>query len=180
MSQARLPTARTAADLRREFDLGFAAPPAAEPAQHERFLAVRIGGDPYVIRLAEIGGIYAGRHIAPMPSTLPALLGVAGFRGQIAPVYDLAALLGYPARAGPRWLVLTRSSDAVALGFDAFDAQWVVPAQDVVATSASASARPHVRDAVRANGELRPVAHLASVLDEIRKQVKAALSIKEA
>lgn len=180
MNTARTARMQTAAELRREFDRGFAAARSSGPAQSEAFLAVRIGGDPYAIRLAEIAGLYAGRRVTPLPSPLAALLGVAAFRGQVAPVYDLAALLGYSARAAPRWLVLARSADVVALGFDAFEAQWVVPAQDVVASAGSAGARQHVREAVRAKDELRPIAHLPSVLEEIRKQAAATQSIKEA
>lgn len=180
MTAAKPLFARTAADLRREFDHGFALKPAAELEQFERFLAVRIAGDPYAIRTAGIGGLFAHRRIVPLLSPLPAFLGMAGFRGQIAPVYDLAALLGYPVSVAPRWLVLASSREPVALAFEAFEGQWLVSPQDVVSDSGDGGARLHVRGAMRANGGMRPIAHLPSVLDEIRKQVGATQSIKEA
>jgi hypothetical protein len=98
MTDADQSPLRTAAALRREFDQSFAQPPATELARVENFLAVRIGGDAYAMRVAEIAGLYADKRIVPLPSPLPSLLGTVGFRGQIAPVYDLAMLFGYPAR----------------------------------------------------------------------------------
>ncbi|MBI1943736.1 MAG: chemotaxis protein CheW [Betaproteobacteria bacterium] len=180
MNAAKPSFARTAADLRREFDCGFALKPATELEPFERFLAVRIAGDSYAIRAAHIGGLFAHRRIAPLPSPLSELLGVAGFRGQVAPVYDLAALLGYPVSDAPAWLVLARSPEPVALAFGAFEGQWLVSVQDVMTDSGNGGARSHVRGAVRTNGGMRPIVHLPSVLDEIRKQIGAIQSTKEA
>jgi purine-binding chemotaxis protein CheW len=157
--------------LREAFDRSFAEPLAPAVAQTEAFLAVRIAGNAYVLRIGEIAGLFADRVVAPVPSEVPHLLGVSGLRGAIVPVYDLAALLGYPAGAATRWLVLARSREPVALAFEAFEAQLALLPRDVVS---AADDRQHVRGAVRAAGGLRPIAHLPSVLDEIHKRVKAA------
>jgi purine-binding chemotaxis protein CheW len=70
------------------------------------------------VRLDELGGLFVDRPITPLPSPVPQLLGVAGFRGAVVPVYDLAALLGHRRAGSPRWMVLTSGADAVALAFD--------------------------------------------------------------
>jgi purine-binding chemotaxis protein CheW len=182
MTQLDKSIATIAASLRREFDRSFAAAPMTEIARVENFLAVRIGGDAYALRVTEIGGIYADRRIVPLSTPLPELLGLAGFRGQIVPVYDLSALLGYPARAAPRWLVLAQWRKAVALAFDAFEAQLMVSPERIVAAfnvEGMSNVRPHVRGAVQTDTAVRPIVHLPSVLDDIQKRVAITHSSKE-
>jgi purine-binding chemotaxis protein CheW len=107
---------RRAAEMRRRFDEGFAAPypPPAPPS--EDLLLLRLGGDGYALRLGDIAGLYAGPPVMPFPEPAPGLVGIAGFRGRIAAVYDLAALLGRPAAAAPRWLALAAAAP-VAFAF---------------------------------------------------------------
>ena len=66
---------------------------------------------------------------------MPALLGVAGFSGQIVPVYDLAALLGHPVPDRPRWLVLAGGAPPLALAFHELDGHLRVPAGTILAGS---------------------------------------------
>jgi chemotaxis signal transduction protein len=112
--------ATTAGGLRQAFDRSFAEPPAPAKAGLIELLAVEIGGDCYAIRLAEITGLYADRRVVPLPSAVGELLGLVGFRGLMAPVYDLAALLGHTPARSPRWLVLSGQSSPVALAFERF------------------------------------------------------------
>ncbi len=85
-----------AAELRDAFDRVFAEahPPAPPPS--EDLLAIRIASEPYALRLTEIAGLFADRKITPVAGRVSALLGIAGFRGLIVPVYDLQVLLGCP------------------------------------------------------------------------------------
>src|ERR1700675_3898235 len=108
----------TAATLRRHFDEAFAAPtsPIAEPL--EDLLAIRVGSDPYALRLSEIAGLHVGVKIVPIPSPAAQLLGIVGIRGVMAPIYDLAALLGYPPAASPRWIALARAAQPVGFAFE--------------------------------------------------------------
>jgi chemotaxis signal transduction protein len=172
MIETDLARSVSAAVLRREFDLAFAQPPHTENASLENMLAVRIGGDPYAIRLAEITGLYAGRRIVELRTSTPELLGMVGFRGQIAPVYDLAALLGYDTRRAPRWFVLVPWRETVALAFDAFEAQLTIPAERFVATAGEGGdTRAHVRGAVHADSIVRPLLHLPSAIQDIQERV---------
>jgi len=116
--------ATTLSELRRVFDEGFMEAVAGTRAQFDDLLAIRVRGDPYAIRLADIDGLFVERRIVPLPTPVPALLGLAGFRGQMVPVYELGQLLAYAASLEPpRWLLMAKAREPFALAFDAFDAQ---------------------------------------------------------
>lgn len=175
----------TANLLRQEFDRSFAEPPVSGIVSVEDFLAIGIGGDPYAVRLAEIRGLYADRRIVPLPTPVPELLGMASFRGQIAPVYNLAALLGYShlrERTLPRWLVLVRWRVPVALAFDAFETHLRVAPEAIVESSAvvdTGRVRPHTRGAVQDDAVRRPIVPLPAVLEDISQRVEATPMKKE-
>ncbi len=182
MTQSNSRLVESVLALRREFDLSFAQAPRMETEQRANLLAIRIGGDPYAIRVSDIGGIHADCHIMPLPTPIPELLGVAGFRGQIVPVYDLAALLGYARAASPRWLVLLwqRESEAVALAFETFEMHFSVSQVHIVQAPTSIPSptglpRPHLFDAVSDKGTVRPVIQLQSLLGGIQKRVDSSI-----
>ena len=168
--------------LRQEFDLSFAQAPQMKMEAPVNFLAIRLEHDAYAIRVAEIGGLYTDRRIMPLPTPIPELLGIAGFRGQIAPVYDLAALLGYVRQTPPRWLILMQAREPVALAFDVFEAHFAVLSERIVtahgaAEGAVGTSRKYLFDAVRTDDAIRPIIHLQSLLDNIQRQ--AALSVRQ-
>ena len=165
--------------LRREFDAAFARAPLMESAARENLLAVRLGGDGYVLRVAQIAGLHADKLISPLATPVEELKGLAGFRGKAAPVYDLAALLGYPNAGKTRWLVLARSVEPLALAFETFEAHFSAAAAEIVrapgATLKVAPAiQPQVFDAVSFEGAMRPVIDLASIVDTIRRRCAPA------
>lgn len=160
--------------LRDEFNRGFAQAPAQAPAGLERLLAIQAGAH-CLLRLSAISAIHTDRVLLPLPSRLPELLGVTGIRGQLVPVFDLAALLGHaPARA-PRWLVLSGSGGAMlGLAFAAFDAH-VLAAPEQFLPAAAMPAAPggmarHVEQAVQVEGGLRPLIGLAGLADELTRR----------
>lgn len=162
--------------LRREFDGSFAQAPRLEREPLEGLLAIRLGGDPYAIRVSEINGIHADRRIMPLPTPVPELLGVAGLRGQIAPVYDLAALLGYARASSPRWLILLRGSPQrtyVALAFDTFERHYSVSLRHIVSESGTrtvhaGTGQAHLASVVCTDDVVRPIISLPSLLQEIQ------------
>jgi chemotaxis signal transduction protein len=92
-----------AAELRQAFDLSFALPPPPASQEVEDLLTIRVAGDPYAIRLGDIAGMVAGRKVVPVPAVTLDLLGLAGIRGGVVPVFGLASILGYgqsPVRHG--------------------------------------------------------------------------------
>ncbi|HEX7645279.1 MAG TPA: chemotaxis protein CheW [Burkholderiaceae bacterium] len=172
---------QTAADLRREFDDAFARAPRTEAASLHNLLAIRLAGEGYVLRVAQIAGLYVDKTVSPLPTPLPELKGLAGFRGRVAPVYDLASLVGYPAApAVPsmRWLVLARADEPLALAFEAFEAHFSIAQADIVRAPGAAlkvapALRPQVFDAVRFGAAMRPVIDLVSIIDTIRRRCAA-------
>ena len=175
MDQANLDEmnlADTLVDLRRTFDDAFAHPYSAAVQVTESILAIQVRDDAYALRLTEIAGLVDGRTIVPVPSPMPALLGVVGIRGQVVPVYDLGFLLGYGAAARPlRWMVQLRQGDVVAVAFDAFEAQQRLTmraGEETGSTVPDSVASRHLADVVRTD-RLRPVLNLASVYEAIRQ-----------
>jgi purine-binding chemotaxis protein CheW len=121
----------------------------------------------YALRLAEIAGLFPDRKIIPLPGGPPALLGIAGFRGAILPVYDLPALLGLSLEPAPRWLAMAAGAP-VAFAFTALDGLLRVGRDAiVVAHVADALPRPHVQLFLRASEQVRPIVDLASLLDAV-------------
>jgi chemotaxis signal transduction protein len=149
----------TAAVLRRLFDEGFAAPAASIREPVEDLLAIRIASDPYALRLSEIAGLHVDIKIVPVPSPVAQLLGIVGIRGVMAPIYDLAALLGYPPVVNPGWIVFARGSRRVGFAFETFESHLQVPRGSLAETGDD-----QTRASVLAGGALRPIVHLASVV----------------
>jgi purine-binding chemotaxis protein CheW len=161
-----------AAALRDAFDRSFTRAPHTDTADVERLLAIGIGSDRYVMRLAEVGGLFTDKKITPLPSHAPALLGIAGFRGTVLPVYDLATLLGYARAAAPRWLLLAVGAP-IGLAFERFDGHLTVRA-DAIVREASADASVQGAREFLHGGVAVPVVRLAAVLDTIRSSGRAS------
>lgn len=124
-----------AAELRRAFDDSFSTAPQPRVELFERLLLVRAAGQPLAIRMKQIARLEASRPVLSVPSRIPELLGVAAFRGSLAPVYDLGALLGFEgSRAPGRWVALTAGNPTIALNLDQMEGQ-----VDVEPTSLSRS-----------------------------------------
>ena len=162
----------TATALRRLFDASFAAPAALISQRLEDLLAIRVGSDPYALRTSAIAGLHVGLKIVPVPSPVAQLLGIAAIRGMMAPIYDLAALLHYPPAANPRWFVFARAPQPVGLAFETFESHLQLPQSSVAngngEDGTTVGAGQHLRGTLRAAGALRPIIHLASVLEMIR------------
>ena len=85
--------------LRSAFDRSFAEPAHFDTTPMADLLAFHAGSQAYALHLSEIAGLFADKKITRLPGRTAALLGIAGFRGAIVPVYDLSALLGSPRRS---------------------------------------------------------------------------------
>jgi purine-binding chemotaxis protein CheW len=158
-------TSSRVAELRRDFDDSFAAPPAADMAAKVSLLAIRLAGKGFAIRLAEIAGLFADKKITRVPGASASMLGIAGFRGAIVPVYDLQCLLGEPAAKAARWLVHAAAAP-VAFAFDVFEGQLRVP-PDAIKPPDSEVRDGLTEDFVQADAMLRPIIALARVLEAI-------------
>jgi chemotaxis signal transduction protein len=170
----------SADELRRAFDGAFAAPPEQRSDDFERLLAMRIGRDAYAVRIGELAGFAAAPKIVPVSSPIPQLLGIAGIRGNLVPVYSLAALLGYEqGEEGPRWFILCTGEDPIAMAFADLEGYLELPRSEVRAQGEGEVQRKHVREMVRTAGEMRAVIDLMSLARSIKERVALALAIKE-
>jgi chemotaxis signal transduction protein len=164
MTDSALRLAERAAALRTDFDRSFAAPPRVDTATKLDLLAVRVGGEPCAIRLSDIAGLFADRRVTRIPGSNAALLGIAGFRGAVLPVYTLHALLGHPGTQTPRWLVIAAAAP-VALAFDAFEGHLRTAADGLLPQQSKM--RGCTREFIRAADVIRSVLHLPSVIEAL-------------
>jgi purine-binding chemotaxis protein CheW len=156
-----------AAALREAFDRGFAEAPRTGLAEQVDLLALGLAGHPFAIRLAETAGLFSDRKVTPTPTSIREFRGIAGIRGALVPVYDLAAVMGHASVARSRWLLLAREAP-VAFAFDDFegqlrlDSEAVAPHQD--------QTREFVREVVRLPVP-RPVIHVPSVIAALSRRM---------
>lgn len=161
---------RTAA-LRQAFDESFAAPPPQGSQELVDLLRIRVAGDPYAIRLRDITGIVARRKVVPVPGGTPDLLGTAGIRGGIVPVFALGLLLGYgQAAEAPSWMVLCGPDEPIALAFPEFEGYARLPQSSIHLDDNLRPARQHVKEVARIEAERRPVISIPLVVATIRNR----------
>jgi purine-binding chemotaxis protein CheW len=156
--------AARAAALREGFDASFAAAPAVEQPPTAGLLAVRVGVTPAALRLTDVAGLHADTAITPMPMAPAELLGLAGFRGAVVPVYDLGTLLGAPGTGWPRWCVVAAGRPAVAFAFHHFDGYLEVSVDAVRATAGGSGPR---RDVVTVDGQARSIVEIGALVAAI-------------
>lgn len=155
-----------AAELRREFDRGFAEPPTAGGLASEGLIAFRLRSQAFAVRLSDIAGVFADKKVTPVPGANVALLGIAGFRGSIVPVYDLLMLLRKCRGDVPRWLMIA-ANEPVAFAFDAFDGQLRVAPAAIRSQHGDRDTSSYTSEFVQDGSVLRPVVSLSLILGAI-------------
>ena len=163
--EAALHISKRAVQLRRDFDRGFADPPPIGSEIKQDLLAIRLGARKFAIRLSEIASLFADKKVTPVPGAAAAMLGVAGFRGSILPVYDLQSLLDLSNSQAPRWLVVA-SAASVAFSFDAFEKQIRVSPDEIKCQQTEAK-NSFTKEFIQTEGILRPIIQMSSVLDSV-------------
>ena len=63
------------------------------------YVFVRLGDESYALSVEHVREVLAGADITPLPGAGQHVLGLLNLRGDVVPVFDLAALLGASARA---------------------------------------------------------------------------------
>jgi chemotaxis signal transduction protein len=174
-------TSAQAANLRNAFDRARAIPVSSETAEQiENMLAIRVSGDAFAIRLSEISGLATDKKIVALPSPIPELLGVAGIRGRLVPVYSLAALLGYSASADQgRWLALCGTEEPVGLAINDFEGYLRVPLAQVYPAEQKDAVSKHVTHVVRAPDMIRAVVSIPQLLEIIQSRCRNVGGSKE-
>jgi chemotaxis signal transduction protein len=157
---------KRAAELRLAFDSSFANPPCVARSSTQDLLAIRVGAQKFALRLAEISGLFVDKKITFVPGGSEYLLGIAGFRGVIAPVYDLRRIFGYPGGQAPRWLVIAATA-SVGFAFDAFDGQLRI-SPEAIAPRQRSDKHDLTGGVVHAGDVVRPIIELSRVLDMLQ------------
>ncbi len=159
-------------EFRRSFDEGFALPLRERTSGLEDLLAIRIGGDSYALRVRELTGLDRSRQVVPLPTRVPDLLGLAGIRGKLVPVFSLAVLLGYAKdRDDTAWLALCNRDQELALSFGEFTEHVrVTPGQ--ICPAADGAARDHVREVVRIDSKTFAIVSVPSIVSSIQGRME--------
>ncbi len=153
--------------LREDFDASFTVPATVTRRDAAAFLAVRIGTEPFAIRLLDIAGLTGPRTIVRVPSRRAELLGIVGMRGAVVPVYSLARMLGRTGVADDApWLILAGTVTRLALAVTRFEGHRYASNDDIDTTTAPRDQR-HIAEIVRVGSELRPVIAVASIVRAI-------------
>jgi chemotaxis signal transduction protein len=161
------------ADMRRAFDQSFATPHVGASESLERMIVIRLGGEPFAMRASHISGIARAKCIVSLPSRIPEVLGLAGIRGTLVPVFDLRSILKLkPCVSTPSWLALVVDQVPIALGFDEFDGQVELSPTNLYADE-SPTPRSHVQLLARIGPSVHPVIDIPSILEVIRKKADA-------
>ena len=172
-----------AAQLRQDFDRTFALPPSPASPEVEDLLTIRVAGDPYAIRLLDIAEIVTGRSVVSVPAVTPDLLGLAGIRGGIVPVFGLSSILGYGANPGsPRWMILCGSEEPIALAFSEFEGYLRLPSSALHADenfSATSEKTKYLDQVARTPEGVRAVISIALILATIRNRISQHRPTKE-
>jgi chemotaxis signal transduction protein len=161
--------ANRASELRADFDSAFSCAPPDTATPTETLLAIRVAQAPYAIRLSQAIGLHVDKPITRLPGTPPEVLGIAGFRGSIATVFDLSVLLGSGPTEASRWIVLASNSPSVGFAFDRFEGHLQLSPR-AIATAAYSEYRPSnsmnqtVADSYR---EVRPIVNLSNLIEVI-------------
>jgi purine-binding chemotaxis protein CheW len=151
--------------LKRDFDRAFAAPARTVQEAYEDALAIRVGGEAYAIRLADVAALGARPAPVPLPSRRPECLGLVSQGGSLAALYSLAALLGLGAST-PRWMVLLKGGTGLALGFEGYEGYARIPLSEI-APLADGAKRRHVTRAAGRGAVTRLIIDIPSILNEL-------------
>jgi chemotaxis signal transduction protein len=158
------------AELRRAFDQTFAVRPPAPSAAHVDLLALRVAGDPCVVFLRDINGILRATRIASVPGAPADVLGLAGVRGTLVPVFALASLLGHTVQEPARWLLICGTDEPLAFAVAAIDGHFQLPESRLHTNAHHADGRPHISQVAETDAGVRPVINIPHLVAGIRSR----------
>ena len=163
-SQAALVT-----QMRDAFDEAFSRPELIRQ-ENEFAIWIRVAGEIVAVRMADVASLMKSKKIVPLPARSPDVLGVISLRALLAPVYDLAALLGMKATATPSWLILATGEPLVVLAFDAFEGRHALTRHGEPQDASGREERPQLVDTAWG---LRPLLDIPGLAAAIRKRAGA-------
>jgi purine-binding chemotaxis protein CheW len=166
-----------AANLGRAFDLAFVertsveAPRGEVASQLVGLLGLRVAGDRYGVPIADIVGLLPKQTIVALPSAVPELLGIAGVRGGLMPVYSLGALLGYRGVAETCPWIIVVGAERIGLAFETFEGYLRVSSAEI-AVERDAGPRPHVAQTARLGDSFVGIVDLRSIQRVVEEKAR--------
>ncbi len=149
-----------AMELRREFDATFAKAPLESATVSQDFLMIRVSGEPFAIRVRDIGRVTSASQILAVPTRRATVLGVVAIRGVIVAVHSLARLLGHASNDMPKWIAIAAGTETTGLAFDELER--------FVRIHNASEERVLVHD-----GLARPIVDVAAILESIHTKRKS-------
>lgn len=162
------------AELRASFDAAFALAPPEASAASIGLLAIRVGKDGYAIRMTDLSDVQAARRVVPLPGGRSELIGLAGIRGRLVPVYSLAALLGQAETQAWTWLAICGTEQPIGLTFDELEGYLQASPADLYAAAESERSRGHVREVLRKDGTTTMVVSADSIVGMLRGAIDSS------
>lgn len=155
--------------LRTEFDRDFAKPAHAESANLEEYLGFSTADGKYAVLLQQVGAVQEIRTVTRVPGGRAGFEGLATVQDQLVAVYDLAALIAAPGRAGARrWLLVCQADRQVGFAIDAVDGYLRVPLGHIVQAQ-SEHRVDSIRQAIDQQDVPRLVVDLVALIAAIRR-----------
>jgi purine-binding chemotaxis protein CheW len=165
---------RRLAELRSGFDTAFARPSAEVVKDSVGLLLIRLGTERYALRVTELSDVVPACKVVPLPGSRPELLGIAGVRGRLVPVYSLGALVGRPTSASWSWIAICGNEESLGLTFDVLEAYVQVASADLVAATSADGGGGHVREVLRSGGALAAVIGTGSIVIAIKSRAEGS------
>jgi chemotaxis signal transduction protein len=160
------------AALRLGFDRSFSLPVVEAIDDLIDLVMIRVGRDPYALRLAQLAALESDRTITPLPSEHAELLGIAGVRGTVVAVFDLALLFGLGRPEATRWLVLAKGAP-LAFAFGTFE-RLVAVRPHALARAASARSAAEAEIVVH-DGVSVPLIDLSALVAGLERRARRVL-----
>jgi chemotaxis signal transduction protein len=157
------------AELRGNFDREFALPPRSTSVQTIGFLAIRLGAEPYAIRTAELIEVQVAPKLVALPGARREMVGLAGIRGRLVPVYDLAALVSHDEPEAKSWLAICGTDQPLGLTFDEVLGYIQAAPGDLYPTAEGERSGGHVPEVLRQDGATRMVVSISSIFATLRR-----------
>jgi chemotaxis signal transduction protein len=134
-------------------------------------LAIRTGGVQLAVRLEDLAGVHPCRKIIPLPETADGFLGLAGLRGRLLAVYDLAALLGLPsAERHLRWLLLSAVDPQTAFAIEDLEAYVEVAETELYPVRVDDAPREYIQELVQHQDIARGVVSLSWIMSAVHRR----------
>ncbi len=151
------------------FDSGFAHAFAGTRRETLNYLACRVGTESLAISLSDLSGLQRRAKIVPLRSTVSGLLGVAGLRSRLMPVYRTSVLLGIPVAGQPeKWIAVCGSEQPIGLALDEFEGYLQADPSARSPRAERDGACAHLRELLVCAGQTRPIIQISTLLQMIR------------